>query len=336
MVAPPTPEPTRRHPRTLDESDRRIVELLTYNGRLSNRRIAEAVGRTEATVASRIRNLQQQRLLGVSVLLDWSVAGYQWDLTVRVQAGGRPVDDVAADLAGLRYVHWVMTVFGGADIVLHVQAPSRASVVGLLTEDLAAIQGVADFSATVNLETLKYDVRFAKLPVQPTPLEFPDPAIDLDDTDRAMVDALMADGRRSNRDLARSIGVSEGTIRARLSRLEDAGLLRISAQTDPYRTGQIGAWAYVAIDVDGASARRVAYLLAAMPEVLILNVCSGPAILSAFVVAESRTALVDDTLERIRHLPDIAGADVTEVRRTIKLDYHWARLIGPTVDRHPD
>jgi DNA-binding Lrp family transcriptional regulator len=302
---------------------------LTSDGRISNRGIAAVVGRSEATVASRIRNLQSQRILGVSVLLDWAAAGYEWDLTVRVQVRGRAVDDVAADLAELRYVHWVMVVFGGADIVLHIQAPSRTSVVALLTEDLPAIDGVADFAASVNLETLKYDVRFARLPVRPTTLEFPDPVVDLDETDRSLVESLMVDGRRSNRELARLIGVSEGTIRARLGRLEDAGLLRICGQVDPYRIGQIGAWAYVAIDVDGASARRVAESLVSMPEVLIVNMCVGPAILSAFVVAENRTALVDDALARIRALPQIAGTTVTEVSRTIKLDYHWARLIAP-------
>lgn len=324
------PSPGRPSKPALDESDRRIVELLTEDGRVSNRGIAASIGRSEATVAARIRELQSQRILGVSVLLDWAAAGYQWDLTVRILVRGRQVDEVAEDLAGLRYVHWVMVVFGGADVVLHVQAPTRSAVVSLLTEELASIDGVADFSATVNLETLKYDVQFARLPIRPTALEFPDPVVELDETDRALVEALMIDGRRSNRDLARSIGVSEGTIRARLARLENAGILRICAQTDPYRTGLVSAWAYVAIDVTGASARQVAELLRQMPEVLILNVCSGPSVLSAFVVAESRAALVDDVLERIRAIPDISGTTVTEVSRTIKLDYHWARLVDAT------
>ena len=311
----------------LDELDRHIVDLLTSDGRLSNRGIAAAVGKSEATVAARIRNLQSKRILGVSVLLDWAAAGYEWDLTVRVQVRGRTIDDVATDLAGLRYVHWVMVVFGGADIVLHIQAPSRAAVLGLLADELAAVDGVDDFSATFNLETLKYDVRFARLPVRPTVLEFPDPILDLDGTDRTLIESLMVDGRRSNRELARSIGVSEGTIRSRLARLEDAGILRICGQVDPYRTGAIRAWAYVAIDVNGASAREVAAQLVRMPEVLIVNMCLGSAMLSAFVVAENRSALVDDVLEAIRAVSGVAGTTVTEVSRTIKLDYHWARLV---------
>ena len=56
---------------------------------------------------------------------------------------------------------------------------------------------------------------------------------EFDDTDRAILRALQEDGRRSFRAIARGVGVSEGTVRTRVRRIEEAGALRILAFVDP-------------------------------------------------------------------------------------------------------
>ena len=55
----------------------------------------------------------------------------------------------------------------------------------------------------------------------------PGAAFQLDELYNAIVDKLQQDGRRSFRAIARSVGVSEGTVRTRVRRIEDAGALRI-------------------------------------------------------------------------------------------------------------
>jgi predicted transcriptional regulator len=45
----------------------------------------------------------------------------------------------------------------------------------------------------------------------------------LDDVDREIVRQLQQDGRRSYREMARSMDVSEGTVRWRVKRLQDTG-----------------------------------------------------------------------------------------------------------------
>jgi Lrp/AsnC family transcriptional regulator for asnA, asnC and gidA len=59
-----------------------------------------------------------------------------------------------------------------------------------------------------------------------------------DATDERILEALQVDGRRSFRDIAREIGVSEGTVRTRVRRLEAAGVLRFLAFVDPSQLGQ--------------------------------------------------------------------------------------------------
>ncbi len=59
----------------------------------------------------------------------------------------------------------------------------------------------------------------------------------LDALDQNIIMALEDDGRRPYRDIARELGVAEATVRARVSRLVDGGLIRITAVGDPLSLG---------------------------------------------------------------------------------------------------
>ena len=62
--------------------------------------------------------------------------------------------------------------------------------------------------------------------------------MDLDDTDRAILAALLEDARCSQRELARIVGVAQGTITNRLKRMEEAGVIRgYSVVLDPESVG---------------------------------------------------------------------------------------------------
>jgi len=59
----------------------------------------------------------------------------------------------------------------------------------------------------------------------------------LDETDRAIIHLLQHDGRMPYREIARQLGVAEGTVRLRASRLMRSGALTIVAIADPFRLG---------------------------------------------------------------------------------------------------
>jgi Lrp/AsnC family transcriptional regulator for asnA, asnC and gidA len=301
----------RRRGAQLDDADVRLIELLSENGRASNR----------------IRNLLSERVLGITAVFDWEAAGYSWDLWLAVQVEGRPIEHVAEEIAALQYVHGVFMVFGPVDLVVHLILPGREQMVEFVAERVAGVWGVRHVVPSVTLETLKYLIKFARLPVRPVQLEFPAPTVDLDALDHQIVDALVVDGRQSNREIARQLGVSEGTIRVRVRRLEDSGLLRICGQTDPYLAGQISAWACVGVDVNGAISREVAAKVALLPEVVIVAMTAGPHDLFLLTASSSRAHLVDLIIERVRGLDGVRATETWEIVRTVKLDYHWARLL---------
>ncbi|MSP78137.1 MAG: Lrp/AsnC family transcriptional regulator [Dehalococcoidia bacterium] len=59
----------------------------------------------------------------------------------------------------------------------------------------------------------------------------------MDELDRKIVAMLQADGRASNAKIARGVGVSEGTIRRRLKRLMQEGLITVTAVVEPDKLG---------------------------------------------------------------------------------------------------
>src|SRR6478609_2665984 len=60
-----------------------------------------------------------------------------------------------------------------------------------------------------------------------------------DELDRAIIRELERDGRQPFREIGRSLGVSEATVRARYRRLTDSGLLRVVAFADPTAHGNL-------------------------------------------------------------------------------------------------
>jgi DNA-binding Lrp family transcriptional regulator len=310
----------------LDDLDARIIEMLTEDGRVTSRAIASEIGLTEATVAARIRSLHADHVVGVTGVFDWVAAGYEWDLWLFVEVQGRPVMDVANDLAGRPEVHAVTVVFGSADLVVHALLPDRQAVAVFLSRGLTSVRGVHRVVADVALDTVKYTVNFARLPVEASLPLLPAPRIPLDDLDESIIKAVLTDGRQSNREIARQLGVSDGTVRVRLKRMHEADLMRISGQLDPYLTGTIGAWAFIGLQVSGSSSRRVIEQLAAMPEVLILSQVTGQHALLMLVVGSHRSALEDIILRRIRGLPGVRAAETVEIVRTVKFDFRFARF----------
>ena len=74
----------------------------------------------------------------------------------------------------------------------------------------------------------------------------------VDTVDRAIVDLLMEDGRMSSADIARRIGgVSERSVRYRLQRLIDRGIVRVSAILAPQALGfSVVADVFVEVELD--------------------------------------------------------------------------------------
>lgn len=311
---------------SLDPIDRKLLELLRADGRASNRSLADAVDLTEVSVAARLRRLMDANVLGVTAVFDWKAAGYQFDASLAIRTEGRAAREVARSLARLALVHTVAIVLGPADLAVGVRAATTDEVFDLITRRIPAVKGVRHVATRWIVETVGLRRGFATFPAVQPELVFPAPVVELDELDHAVIRALVRDGRQSNRRIARDLDVAASTVRSRVVRLEEAGLMRIVAQVDPMSVDPTRTFAQLGIQVDGPRAHDVARALAALPEVQYSAVSIGHHDVVAVVTAADPAALRELV---VAELPRIAGVRHTEtwqIVEVVKANYHWVRF----------
>ena len=88
----------------------------------------------------------------------------------------------------------------------------------------------------------------------------------LKDLDVAILSYLKQDGRTAFTFIAQELGVAEGTVRKRVARLIEEGIIEIKAVVDPFKVG-MNFVAIIGVDVEGDSPDTVVAQLAAAPQV---------------------------------------------------------------------
>ncbi len=130
----------------------------------------------------------------------------------------------------------------------------------------------------------------------------------LDETDRAIVERLRQ-GNETNMDLGRELGISEGTVRQRLKRLRDSGVLRVAAGINPDALENQQA-AVVAVNVAKASLlERKAREIAELPHVLSVSIVSGRYDLMAEVLVDSNHGLVEFLTGELAEVDDVSATE---------------------------
>jgi Lrp/AsnC family transcriptional regulator, regulator for asnA, asnC and gidA len=139
----------------------------------------------------------------------------------------------------------------------------------------------------------------------------------MDPLDKQILQLLRLNGRLSNREIARTVGVSEGTVRTRIKRLEDDRVMRIMAVTDPFRAGR-SVWALVGLKVDRRRQREVAEELRKIEDLSFLAITFGLYDIVALVLVETRGQLREILSERIAKVPGVRRTETTEGLETLK------------------
>jgi len=143
----------------------------------------------------------------------------------------------------------------------------------------------------------------------------------LDEIDKAIIQMLVADGRRPYADIAMELKLSASTVQQRANRLIDAGLLRIRAITDPVALG-VPVTASILLKVDGARLREVAKEVAQFEEVGWVAITSGAYDISCEVACTDN----DHLIELIAEIASTEGVRSTETfmyLRIVKNNYQW-------------
>jgi DNA-binding Lrp family transcriptional regulator len=128
--------------------------------------------------------------------------------------------------------------------------------------------------------------------------------IELDEVDNGIIELLRADGRLPYRAIARELGLTETTVRARVRRLEESNTMRVVAVTDIEAAGYEMLLA-IGVQVENRSPVEVARELAEIPEVFSVNVVVGTHDDEILVVAEDQEALAELLSVRLANMAGV-------------------------------
>jgi Lrp/AsnC family transcriptional regulator, regulator for asnA, asnC and gidA len=143
----------------------------------------------------------------------------------------------------------------------------------------------------------------------------------LDDANRAIIEQLQADGRRSYAAIAIAVGLSEAAVRQRVQRLLDSGVMQIVAVTDPMQLG-FARQAMVGVRADG-DLSEIADKLAALPEVDYVVVTAGSFDLLVEVVCNDDEHLLSLLNNSIRAVPGVRDSETFVYLKLAKQTYTW-------------
>ena len=144
----------------------------------------------------------------------------------------------------------------------------------------------------------------------------------LDSVDCQMIELLQKDGRISNTEIAKRIGISEATIRTRLNRLIEEEFIQIVAVSNPIKLG-FDIVGNIRIHVEIKKMDKIIKELKKLkPLWFIVQTTGGTGIDTEFVV-KSLDELNELIFEKINKIDGIIKTETSLFLKYIKRQYDW-------------
>ena len=147
----------------------------------------------------------------------------------------------------------------------------------------------------------------------------------LDELDRRIVDVLTVHARVSNRRIAAQLGVTEGTIRGRIKRLEEGGAIRITAVTN-LAFADSARLVLIGIQAQHGELKALCQKIAAMPEIDCVILMLGRFDILAIGLFDELEDIVAIVNNRILALPGVRHVETSIAVKTLKHDHRAAKI----------
>lgn len=150
-------------------------------------------------------------------------------------------------------------------------------------------------------------------------------AAQLDELDRQLIEALARDARVSNRKIALDLGVTEGTVRGRIKRLQQEGLISFTAITS-FGLADSARMAFIGVEVNVSDVRSVAEKIAEMPAVNAVMITMGRFNILAICLFNSLDNLLEVASNQILSMPGVHHVETSIAVKTVKYNARVVRI----------
>jgi Lrp/AsnC family transcriptional regulator for asnA, asnC and gidA len=147
----------------------------------------------------------------------------------------------------------------------------------------------------------------------------------LDAVDRQLIEILARDARVSNRKIATDLGVTEGTVRGRIKRLQQERLIAFTAITsiemeDPSKL------AFIGIQADIQNVQAIARQIADLPTVNAVIITMGRFTILAVVLFAELDQLHEVASNQILAIPGVHHIETSIAVKTLKYNPRIVRI----------
>lgn len=144
----------------------------------------------------------------------------------------------------------------------------------------------------------------------------------MDETDKKIIELLQQDGRISDVEIARKIGISHDTVKRRRKKLEDESYIKIQANINPHKLGYTNVFVLGITLAPGKDVREIAEKLATKKEFFFVALSLGPThsvVASCF--AKDQITL-NKLVEELRTWKEIENIETNIIYEVLKSGYH--------------
>jgi Lrp/AsnC family transcriptional regulator, regulator for asnA, asnC and gidA len=138
----------------LDDTNKRIIEQLQRDGRMSYASLAKIVGLSEAAVRQRVQRLLDAAVMQIVAVTDPLTLGFARQVMVGLKVAG-DMRLVADALAAIPEVDYVVICAGAYDLLAELVCTDDDHLLALLNDKIRATAGVTSAETFVYLKLAK-------------------------------------------------------------------------------------------------------------------------------------------------------------------------------------
>ena len=144
----------------------------------------------------------------------------------------------------------------------------------------------------------------------------------IDEVSKRIIEMLQLDGRRSFAGIATELGIDEEAVAQRVQALTDAGVIQVTAVSDPLQLG-FARQAMLGITVEKGLEKAVAERLAEVPEIVYIVLTAGGFEILAEVVGTSDAHLLELVTSVVKPTPGVLTIHTFLYQELQKQTYTW-------------
>ena len=143
----------------LDNTDRKIIAVLSNEGRISNLELADRIGLSPTPCSRRVKRLEEEGvIMGYSARINPAALGQSISVLVQVRLSQQSTDDIAEFMSAvdrLPEITECLLVTGNLDYVLKVQTKDVEALKEFVLKELKTIPSVSETSTMLVLDVVK-------------------------------------------------------------------------------------------------------------------------------------------------------------------------------------